>query len=259
MLHLRDTGWVARRWREDYAPPGIGGVRKLIATIGVAMLAAGCRDASAGRSPDSPAVLVVTPSATPFTEVTAGPVRALIPHQWHPMLAQLLGGLQEGVIAAPRPQDWGRGVDGSAAGMAALWVDVARVGVPSDYYYMAATGPALEQLTHSASCHAQTQRIFVDHRPSYFDGAAGSPGDYVARGHGTCSEGDAPTRYAYFVAAPGFGPMRTVGIPSSGLYVVVAVLPDSSRAQKLLDTILRATTFGGAGVRDFIRAAQQQA
>jgi hypothetical protein len=80
-------------------------------------------------------------------------------------------------------------------------------------------------------------------------------GDYIARGEGTCLVRGAPTRWAYFVAAPGFGPAREVGIAASGLYVVVAVLPDSRRVSDRLQNLLRQTTFGGAGVRDFVAAA----
>jgi hypothetical protein len=67
-----------------------------------------------------------------------------------------------------------------------------------------------------------------------------------------------PTRWAYFVAAPGFGPARKVGIPASGLYVVVAVLPDSRRAPDMLNALLHGTTFNGAGVADFSAAAQTE-
>ena len=45
----------------------------------------------------------------------------------------------------------------------------------------------------------------------------------MAQGKGTCNIHGTPTRWAYFVAAPGFGPVRRMGIPASGLYVVVAV------------------------------------
>jgi hypothetical protein len=64
------------------------------------------------------------------------------------------------------------------------------------------------------------------------------------------------TRWAYFVAAPGYGPVRSVGIPSSGLYIVVAVLPDGRGAERLLDRLLDSTSFAGASVPDLIRAAR---
>ena len=57
-------------------------------------------------------------------------------------------------------------------------------------------------------CRALSEHVIVDHRPSFFTGEAGSAGDYVARGEGTCEVGGTLTRWAYFVAAPGFGPVR---------------------------------------------------
>jgi hypothetical protein len=66
--------------------------------------------------------------------------------------------------------------------------------------------------------------------------------------------GKAAARWAYFVAAPGYGPIRQVGIPTSSLYVVVAVVPDSPRAPQQLLRILDETTFAGASVPDMIAA-----
>jgi hypothetical protein len=100
------------------------------------------------------------------------------------------------------------------------------------------------------------QTVIVDHAPSYAHGDADSPGDFIARGHGMCEVGPTPTRWAYYVAAPGFGPAREVGIPSSGLYVVVAVMPDGPRTPELLNKLLQRTEFGGATIQDFIAAAR---
>jgi hypothetical protein len=140
--------------------------------------------------------------------------------------------------------------------MAAIWVDGSRVGVPSDYYYLAATGPALGALTGSPECEARRVSVFIDRRPSFADGRPGSPGDYVAQGRGVCTAGPHPTRWAYFVAAPGFGPVRELGIPASALYMVVTVLRDSPRAPELLNKLLRRIEFGGASVTDLIAVAQ---
>lgn len=223
----------------------------------ITVAAASCGGNPLGTPPGStgPLLLQITQSPTPFTEVTAGPVRALIPDEWRPILVGTEGGFQEGLIAAPHPKDWGRA--GTVEGMAAVWVDVARVGVPSDYYYLAATGSALARLTHSDDCRPTHNRVIVDHRPTYFAGPVGSPGDYVARGQGTCTVDGVPTRWAYFIAAPGYGPVREIGIPSSGLYVVVAVIPDSHHAPRMLDKLLGGAEFGGAGVADFIAAARR--
>jgi hypothetical protein len=98
--------------------------------------------------------------------------------------------------------------------------------------------------------------VIVDHRPAYASGDALSPGDYVATGGGLCSAGGRPTRWAYFVAAPGYGPVRELGIPSSGLYVVIAVMPDSRRAPQMLGRMLERTEFGGSTVAELIAAAR---
>jgi hypothetical protein len=233
----------------------IDGVRKLITGIGIALVAASCRDAPLGTPViPSPLKLEVHHSpAPPFDVVTAGPVQALIPHRWQPEMAPRSQAFQEGVIASPAARG-SAGVSGAQRGLAAVWVDGARVGVPSDYYYLAATGPALDGLTHSKNCSEASSHVFVNHRPEFFSGHSGSPGDYVARGGGTCRESGSDMRWAYYVAAPGFGPVRSVGIPSSGLYIVAAVLPDSPKAHGRLAAMLAGARFGGAGIHDFIAA-----
>ncbi|MEP6475939.1 MAG: hypothetical protein ABJC60_01580 [Actinomycetota bacterium] len=195
--------------------------------------------------------LIIQRSPSPFSEVTAGEVHAFIPDDWQAVASGT--GVHEGFFASPRPDAWPR-MDGSVAGMSAMWVDATQVGVPSDLYYLVANGPELGRLTHAPGCIATSQRIIADHRPTYLTGDE-SVGDYIARGEGTCLARGGPTRWAYFVAAPGFGPAREIGIAASGLYIVVAVLPDSRRASDQLKTLVRHTTFGGANVRDFIAAA----
>ena len=225
-------------------------LRRVLLGLVLALTAASCGDVGA------PTALVSRPltiqrSPSPFSQVTAGEVTAMIPDDW---LAVASGeDVHEGFFASPEPNAWSR-MDGSVAGISATWIDATRVGVPSDLYYMVATGPALGQLTHSPGCRAISQRVIADHRPTYLSGTT-SVGDYIAQGKGRCTVRGVPTRWAYFVAAPGFGPAREVGIPASGLYVVVAVLPDSHRAPDMLRTLLQGTTFGGAGVHDFIAAA----
>ena len=231
-------------------------MRKIVGCLVIALVAAGCRDAAA-RSPSllDPSVLRIHESPSPFTEVEAGGVTAMIPDRWHPQLFAGASDAQQGFIASPGPGDW---VGGRAPieGMAAMWVDGTRVGVPSDYYYLAATGPALDALTRSPECSATKHVILVNHRPSFADGPPNSPGDYVAIGEGVCQTIGETTRWAYFVAAPGYGPVRTVGIPSSGLYMIVAVMRDEPGAAAALDTLVRGTQFGGDSVSDFIAAAR---
>ena len=231
-------------------------MRRLITGIRIALVAASCRDASVQlRPPAPPLQLTVRHAPTPFDVVRAGPVQALIPDSWRPV-PTTSHEFQEGVVASPAA-DPGQGVSGTHEGLAAVWVDGARVGVPSDYYYLAATGPALESLTDARNCSEATNRVFVDHRPSFFSGPPNSPGDYLARGGGTCRANGADMRWAYYVAAPGYGPVRSVGIPSSGLYVVAAVVPDTPSAHDRLSTLLHGARFAGAGIHDFIAASRQ--
>ena len=77
--------------------------------------------------------------------------------------------------------------------MSATWVDATRVGVPSDFYYLAATGPLLSRLTTSANCLQQSHRVYLDRRPT-FDVHRRSPGDFMARGAGVCRRGSLATR-----------------------------------------------------------------
>lgn len=232
-------------------------MRKLVTGIVITLVAAGCVGDDGSPAPPlaMPLRLEVHASpTTPFTQVQAGAVQALIPDRWRPGLTGV-DGPQQGFIASPHPRHWGRG-DGTVEGMAAVWVDVAEIGVPSDYYYFAASGPALARLTHSADCSPFDSRVIVDHAPALLAGPLDSPGDYVARGRGTCAANGRATRWAYFVAAPGYGPVRKVGIPNSGLYIVVAVIPDGRGADRLLDRLLSSTRFAGASVPDLIRAAR---
>jgi hypothetical protein len=232
-------------------------VRKLIGCLGIALVAAACGDAAATTSTDTAGVgvgVLVKQSPSPFMQVSAGPVTAVIPDEWEPRLAGALDDPRQGIVAGPRPQDW-RADRPPLEGLAAMWIDGTEVGVPSDYYYLAATGPALDVLTGSEECRATRQFVVADHVPAFANGDPDSPGDFVARGRGTCTVKNNPTRWAYFIAAPGFGPVRRVGIPSSGLYVVVAIMPDSPRAPFLLNRLLERTEFNGSSVADMIQAA----
>lgn len=228
-------------------------VRRILLGIVAASTAAGCGTAPAHLT-DPPDLLHLSPSPSPFTMVTAGQVRGAVPDGWHATLADPVMGIRGGFVASPRAGRW-PDIDGGAVGMSATWVDATRVGVPSDYYYLAANGPLLSRLTTSANCREQSIRIYLDRRPT-FDPRLRSPGHYMARGEGICRRGSAATRYAYFVAAPGFGPVHEVGIPSSGLYVVVAVVPQERGARTLLQQLIARTRFGDDAIRDFVAVAR---
>jgi hypothetical protein len=224
-------------------------MRALAITL-LALLTAGCTGAIAAPPADAPSPFAVEPTDSPYARVTAGPVSGLIPAGWE--ARPLETGSRYGFTAAPLgglPE-----VGSPTARLTATWVDATRVGVPSDFYYLAASGPALGDLLDHPSCTAHRTSVFADHSPSFLEGGDGSPGDFIARGHGTCVGRDAVTRWSFFVAAPGYGPARALGIPSSGLYVVTAATVDGPQARATLGRMLGAVRFGGARMGDFVRA-----
>jgi hypothetical protein len=226
-------------------------VRGLLVGFVAVVAAAACAPVSSQPAPATD--LLISPSPTPFTLVTAGEVRGAVPDGWHATLADPVLGIRGGFVASPKRGAW-PDIDGSAVGMSATWVDATRVGVPSDYYYLAANGPLLSRLTTSANCHRQSHRVYLDRRPT-FDPDRHSPGHFMAGGAGRCRTNGAETRYAYFVAAPGFGPVHEIGIPSSGLYVVVAVVPAERGSRDLLRQLIRRTRFGDDRISDFVAVA----
>lgn len=227
-------------------------MRRAVVGITFALMGTGCVAPSVDDTPAPVDRIEILSSPTPFTQVTAGHVSAIVPDGWeaHPAVGS---GSRSGFLASPHPDRWRR-MDGGVAGMSATWVDATRIGMPSDFYYLAATGPLLAGLTDSERCRAGPLRVFVDRRPD-FTLTGPSHGDYVARGEGTCRVRGIRTQWAYFVAAPGYGPVHEVGIPASGLYVVVAVTPQGKRATALLDRLIRHTSFGGSSVGDLVAAA----
>lgn len=231
-------------------------MRRFVLGVMVVLVGAGCSGAPEGADPPPLHELIrIDASPSPFSQVTAGPVRALIPDGWNTRAAGSDLDPKGGFVSSPRLDAWTR-MDGSTTGMAATWVDATEVGVPSDFYYLAARGPLMSQLTHSSSCNPEHERIYLDHRPTFASGREGSAGDFMARAEGTCDLHGRPTRWAYFVAAPGFGPIRELGIPSSGLYVVVAVMRDGAGVHSALKRLIRHTSFAGVSVQDLVDAAR---
>jgi hypothetical protein len=232
-------------------------VQKVILGIVMVLGATSCQLASStSQAPEPAPAILVEGSPSPYAMVTAGLIRASVPDGWHAVPIDRGSSMRGGFMASPKPEAW-RHMDGSIAGMTASWVDATLVGVPSDYYYLAARGPLLSRLRGGAGCRVLSEHVFADNLPSIASGRVASPGDYVARGEGTCRVGERPTRWAYFVAAPGFGPVRRVGIPGSGLYVVVAVVRNSARAGGVLRHLIARTRFGDAGVADLVAAARR--
>jgi hypothetical protein len=190
-----------------------------------------------------------TPS--PLNEVRTGQVRAVFPESWEARPLPATSVPQEGFVASPRIDRFERGV-GAIQGIEAFWVDVAKLKIPSNYYYLAARNEALSALT-AGKCRAVRRDVLID-RPPDFTGRTFSPSDYVVSATGTCDSGAQPTRWAYVVAAPGFGPVRQVGLPTSGLYVVVAVVSGRG-ANRLLHEMLDGAQFGGTPISQIVRAA----
>ena len=223
----------------------------------VASLAAtSCGISGTPASDQAQPLLVVQPTDSPYVQVTAGSVSGLVPSGWHAEPIGL-GEPSEGFMASPRPVAW-RGAGGApapvVAGIAATWVDSTEIGVPSDFYYLGAR-PMTAHLLRSEDCRLRRDHVLVDREPAFAQGAPGSPGDFAARGEGVCVHRGTPsTRWSYFIAAPGYGPAKEVGIPGSGLYMVVAVTRDSPRADARLGRMLSSVRFGDDNISDFVRA-----
>jgi hypothetical protein len=137
--------------------------------------------------------------------------------------------------------------------MEVFWIDVAKMHIPSDYYYLVARGPVLDALRANKACETGRQQVFVDHPPD-LTGRRFSPSDYVATGTGTCRVHGRYTRWAYVVAAPGYGPLREVGIPTSGLYVLIAVV-SGVRSDALLQEMVASARFGNTPMTQIVNAA----
>lgn len=212
----------------------------------VAALGAGC-GSPPPATPVVPGTIVVVNLPSPFQRLDAGSVRAVVPDGWSARVAGVAGDPRAGLLARPDGQPRGQG-------MAALWVDAGAVGVPTDFYYLAAERSLDSLLPRRADCEAIRVRVHVDRAPGS-TGGVDSPGDYIADGRGRCSDGETVLRWGYFVVAPGFGPARAVGIPASGLYVVVAIVREAPRARDELRRMLGGVGFNGAGMSDFLAAA----
>lgn len=190
--------------------------------------------------------------AGPLREVSSGGVTVLVPRTWEVReldpRARERAGLQASASLSAwsgrRPQE----------GVEAFWLDATAVRVPSDYYYLAARGPALDRPLAVWRCRRTETRVLADERPT-FDRRRESRGDFVATATGTCGRGESATRWASFVAAPGFGPVRRLGIPQSGLYYALVVVPKGPGAEGRLELLLSRVSFGGTTVSEFLQAS----
>ncbi|MGZ4150403.1 MAG: hypothetical protein ACXVQJ_10210 [Actinomycetota bacterium] len=231
-------------------------MRRIIVGIVVSLAATSCAAFNVAAPLPGPGALEVRPTDTPLVLVSDGAVSALVPGGWRATAVSV--DASRGFVASPHPELW-RSPAGLETGLAATWIDATRVGLPSDVYYLAATGPMFDRLVESPGCTVH-RTVFADNAPGFAHGATASPGDFVARGEGVCATTGTPARrWSYFVAAPGFGPAKQLGIPSSGLYVAVAVTRDGSGAAQRLAKLMAHVRFGGASVQDFVRAVRSPA
>ena len=193
-------------------------------------------------------------SPSPLYEVRAGFVRSVYPSAWEakPLSSTVIP--QEGFVASPRPDKFERAA-GFVQGIEAFWIDVGKLSIPSDYYYLAARSQGIAALRENKACRQAEQEVFVDHPPD-FTGRHFSPSDYVASASGTCRVYGRATRWVYVVAAPGFGPVREIGIPNSGLYVVLAVV-SGPHSDRLLHEMIEGSRFGDSTVTQIMQAAGQ--
>ncbi len=158
-------------------------------------------------------------------------------------------------MASPRIQDWVRGA-GTVRGTEAFWIDVGDAEIPTNYYYLVARGPVVGSLITDKSCQLLRRNVYADDRPD-LTGETLSAGDYVASATGVCGTRSRLVRWQYVVAAPGFGPVRKVGIPTSGLYVVIAAA-SGPRWQTLLRQMLASTRFRDTSISQIVDAARPQ-
>lgn len=194
--------------------------------------------------------------ARPVRQIQAGRISALVPTKWdfRPMPTDVVAA--EGIQASGNLQQWGS-LERREIGLEAYWVDAAQVGLPSDYYYLAAEGPPMTRLPLDAGCERDRFEVLTNRRP-VFDRRRNSAGDYVATAGGTCFTRGGTARWAAFVAAPGYGPVGRIGIPESGLYFAFVMVPDGPHANQRAERLLSSVSFGGTEIRDFLDAARRQ-
>jgi hypothetical protein len=184
------------------------------------------------------------PAAASLRPVAAAEISALVPTGWEVETLTSLHGFR----AAADVQRWRRR-SGSRQGMEAYWVDATAARVPSDYYQLAARGPALDRLP----CHARTEDVHTGRDPRLADGSRRTR-DYVATASGICRARGRDTRWGAFVAAPGFGPVRRLGISRSGMYFVLVAVPEGPEAARRINELASMVRFGDTPVPDMLRA-----
>jgi hypothetical protein len=231
-------------------------LRGRIAALALIGVLTGCTRVPAVPPPSAPDFIVrpvrSTTSPSPLVQVQSGSVQAVFPSTWEAAPLPEDRYPQQGFVASSSLEDWARSA-GTVKGMEAFWIDIAKEGIPSDYYYLAARATLLGSLGRNRNCTPEARRVLIDDPPD-LTGRRFSASDYVASANGVCRTTGQPTRWAYVVVAPGFGPIREVGIPNSGIYVVIAVV-SGPRSQVLLQEMMDGARFGTTSISEFMQLA----
>ena len=233
-------------------------LRGRIAALALIGVLTGCTRVPAVPPPSAPDFIVrpirSSTSPSPLVQVNAGSVQAVFPSTWEAAPLPENRDPQEGFVASSSLEQWAQAA-GTVRGMEAFWIDIAKEGIPSDYYYLAARATLLGSLGRNRNCTSQSRRVLVDDPPD-LTGKRFSPSDYVASDTGICRNPGQPTRWAYVVVAPGFGPIRQIGIPNSGIYVVIAVV-SGPQSQALLQEMMDGARFGKTSISEIMQLASR--
>ena len=182
-----------------------------------------------------------------FRLISSDGVEAFVPPRWeYRPLSGMTVSPQNGIVASGSS----RAFDVRAPGLRAYWVDATQVRVPSDYYSLAARGPLMDRLSSVRHCRTESADVLIG-RGHRFDPMAG----YLATTTGRCETERGDTLWAAVVAAPGFGPVRQLGIPQSGLYFVQVSVRDGPGAEDRLGHLIEHVSFGGTPITEFPAAA----
>jgi len=232
-------------------------VRTRVLALGLAAVTTACTRvplSQPGPQTLSIVPVVSTASPSPLVEVRIGLVRAIIPKSWEARTLPSSKVPAEGFVASPDLARWEHGA-AHVQGIEAFWVDIGQLQIPTDYYYLAAKNASFGQIDQAGMCGQVRPTVLANHPPDY-TGRHFSPGDFVASAAGRCVADGRPSHWAYMVAAPGFGPLRHVGIPTSGLYVVAADVA-GPRSGTMLNEMMNGARFNSATVSQLLQAAHQ--
>jgi hypothetical protein len=204
--------------------------------------------------------LITAPGSIPGTSrsilpdlrlVSSDGVEAFVPPRWeYRPLSQMTTSARKGIEALGGRARSSEPFDVRKPGLQAYWVDATQVRVPSDYYSLAARGPLMDSIAGLPNCRTETSDVLIGrgHRADPMSG-------YLATTSGRCDTEEVDTLWAAVVAAPGFGPVRDLGIPESGLYFVQVSVRDGPGAEDRLGHLIEHISFGGTPIAEFSTAA----